>query len=118
MARTSSCWVIARPRPRRGPSTSRRERILSESFIPSIQFIAIRNNNIADCDTLQQKSARWHLFSFSVSCAELRCYLRRCLAGVVFAVGREADRADAGVAAAAVALADRCQVGKLRHRHL
>src|SRR5580700_3460442 len=49
MARTSSCWVIARPRPRRLPSTSRRYLSLSESFIG----IADRNNNIANCNIWQ-----------------------------------------------------------------
>ena len=39
VARTTSCWVIARPRPRRLPSISRRYFNLSESFV-----------NIADCD--------------------------------------------------------------------
>src|SRR5580698_10532684 len=49
MARTNSCCVIARPRPRRLPSISRRYFNLSESFMS----IADCDNNIAYCNILQ-----------------------------------------------------------------
>src|SRR5258705_13383417 len=48
MARTTSCCVISCPRPRSAPSTSRRYRILSPSFI-----IAIRDYDIAICNASQ-----------------------------------------------------------------
>jgi len=47
------------------------------------------------------------LFFFSTrSCSQFRYDLPHCLSRFVFSVGREADRAYAGMAAAAVALAD------------
>src|SRR6266568_388453 len=39
MAAANSCWVIGRPRPRSEPSTARRERSLSPSFIEALSSV-------------------------------------------------------------------------------
>src|ERR1700677_3084660 len=54
IARTSSCWVMARPSPRRLPSTSRKYFNLSESFMS----ITDCNNYIAICDIAQRAFCR------------------------------------------------------------
>lgn len=54
------------------------------------------------------------LFFFSTrSCSQFRYDLPHCLSRFVFSVGGKADRAYAGVATTAVALADRREVHKL-----
>ena len=49
IARTTSCCVISRSSPRSAPSTSRRYRIFSPSFIIAICYIII-----AICDIIQE----------------------------------------------------------------